>query len=219
MHTGRVITKQWGGVLGVVAGMLLLCGCTPAPPDIPGPTTRELADFSQRQLSRLWDDMAVPEGLERPEIEPVRTISNAEYGTVINDCLDGFRDRKYRNLYGHELIAEQPLSSQVGINENVSWYVCSARYPFDPTGSGYFSVQQLVYLYDYDRRWVIPCMVLGGYDVGEIPDQAEFIRRGVSGTVWSPLEGQFEDFGMTEQDYAELDARCDVYPDYLFPDL
>jgi len=223
MHTGGVIAN-WvpRGLVTcgmVLTGALLLSGCTPPPPDVPGPTTEQLADFTQQQLAQLWDDMTVPRGLERPRVEPIRTISNAEYGPVINECLDGFRDRKYRNLYGHELIAEQPLPVQAGLNESVSWYVCSAQYPFDPTGAGFFSVQQLDYLYDYNRRWVIPCMVLAGYDVGEVPDRSDFIRRGVAGSLWSPLEDVYRDVGMTGQDYARLDAKCDVYPDYLFPGL
>lgn len=214
-----IVIGRWVGAAALAAVVLLVSGCTPPPPDVPGPSTEQLSEFSQKQLALLWDDMTVPEGLNRPRIEPIRTISNAEYGTVINECLDGFRDRDFRNLYGHELIAEQPQSVQGGLNETVSWYVCSAQYPFDPTGAGLFSTEQLEYLYDYNRRWVVPCMVLYGYDVGEIPKRADFVKQGLGGTIWSPVNDLYRDLGMTVEDFDELDSKCDPFPDYLFPGL
>ena len=216
-----MVRSRYASILGAVGAVLIagaLAGCTPPPPDIPGPSQQRIDQFTEQQLRSAWENITVPYDLKRPKVDAVRTITNDEYGEVIDDCLRGYSDQDYRNLYGYRRISQEPESEREGMLQGISWYVCLAQYPFDPAGSGLLSRAQLDYLYDYYRRWVVPCMVTNGHSPGAIPLRRTFVANGLAGNVWSPLDQMWGSGQFTEDDFDVLDARCNAYPDYLFHD-
>jgi len=208
-----------GAVCVGVALCAVLAGCTPPRPDIPGPTANAIERFTERQLVSMWGTITVPYDLRRPKIEPVRMIRDDEYGRVMDDCLRGFSTHDYRNLYGYRLIAQEPEGIRDEILEGVAWYVCMAQYPVDPSGSGLLSKRQLDYLYDYYRRWVVPCLILNGYDPGPVPLRKTFVSNGLAGNFWSPTDELWGEFGFTDAEFSLVEAKCSPYPQYLYPDL
>ena len=206
---------------GVCIGAALcavLAGCTPSHPDIPGPTTQTIERFRERQLGSMWGSFTVPYDLRRPKIEPVREIRNDEYGQVIEECLHGFREHGYRALYGYRVIMAEPEATRDQIFESVALYVCLAQYPVDPSGLDLLSKQQLDYLYDYYRRWVVPCLVLNGYDPGPVPLRKTFVSNGLAGNFWTPTAELWDEFDFTIDEYSMVVAKCSPYPQYLYPD-
>ena len=216
-----MLRRGYAVIVGAACAVLVagaLAGCTPPPPRVAGPSQDQVDQYTEQQLASVWGSITVPHDLDRPTVAPVRTISNDEYDEVVDECLRSFSDRGYRNLPGYRRISQEPQSERVAMLEGVSWYVCMAMYPFDAASSGLLSRAQLDYLYDYYRRWVVPCLVLSGHDPGSIPVRETFVANGMAGNFWSPLDTLWSDAGFNEDEYESLNARCDTYPDYLYPD-
>jgi hypothetical protein len=177
-------------LLAILLAVLALSGCAtelPAAAD-----AGDVTAFLRRQLDVEWKDTGLDDA-QRPDVSRVRFISNSEFTAVMSECTiettPGYR---------------QVLSNAKTIARLV-YYVCEARYPVDPGEYVVLSTAQIDYIYDYYRRWTIPCIRAHGYDPGGIPDRKQF--RLFNG-LWNPVYHDGANIDLSQESYKRLAAQC-----------
>jgi hypothetical protein len=193
----------------VVAGALLLGGCTTSHPLPPGPTQAEIARYVDRMAADHWEFMGLGDADERPRVEVVRFVSPEDWGRSIANCMNQAGYISYRAVGGGIESTQDAPGYLPG--EAVSMYTCQSQYPFEPSAFGILSGPQLDLLYDYYSRFLVPCLAFRGYIDGETPSREVFVATGAV-SMWSPY------WRVQEPDataYERLQRQCPPRPAWL----
>ena len=177
-------TVSW---LSVVACIALLAGCATTIPA--GPTDADLEAYTARSLDAAWKQVGAD--TPQPVIARERYITNAQYVPVMGACM------------------AKPQSTDAA----VAWFICQSKFPVTPTEYRVLSDAQITYLYDYLKRWTIPCLTVHGYPVALIP-KATFDDYG---GLWNPLYSSDIASDITDEEYATLNTECGVDVVGAFP--
>jgi len=201
-----------------VAAVLLLAGCASPPTPPAPPTDIELDEQVESESDALWDLMRLPTGTPRPAV-----------GTVLYSSLDTVADIQVACLQAHNLPARRVTggysitnSGQYTETESrVIQWTCRRQYPVDPRLTGYLSIPQALYMYDYFAKRTAPCLALEGYRVAPPPDRLAYVGLMRSGSVWNPY---FTADGLSlvhsAEEQARINSRCppldeEPYSQYL----
>ena len=148
----------------IVAAMLLLSGCavsTSSPP-ANGLSAEEEAEYANAFTQSLAGS------------DSIAYVPSAGWGTAIAGCMNSAGYPQYVgngtsiSNGGSDITNE--LEQQLDLN------VCLTEYPLLPDLSNSVNLEQLDYLYDYFRDFLIPCLSVAGHPItGEIPTRAQFV--------------------------------------------
>ena len=198
----------------VAASLVLLSACASQPPVPAGLTDAQLDVLAQRTLDAQWNATAPHvEGAARPFAERVRFVAQGEQADAIALCMgDKGYDRSAMVFSADGLILQTGPVLDI-TRYHLDEFVCEVEYPIDPRVYGALSTAQLNYLYDYYRRWTIPCLNANDYPVPVLPTRQEFLRTG--NPDWTPYFNPQAAGGAVPP--TVLRGRCGVVPKGLFP--
>jgi hypothetical protein len=203
------VSNLAGRVAAAVACALLLGGCTASRPLPPGPDAEELRRYAEALSQQYWDGTGLGDTVARPEVAVVRFVRADDWSRVIASCMTAAGYEGYQAA-GRGLESVAPLSGDSPA-ETVAMYTCLSQYPYDPAASGLVGARQLDLVYDYYARFLVPCLAVRGYDVGEVPTRKAFVENGGIG-AWTPY------WGVRETDQAafrRLELECPPRPAWL----
>ena len=205
----------------LLAGALVLTGCV-SPREVPAPMSEaNLRSYIQGQLDAAWLNTGLDGTVRRPESDPATLVDRYNRSTYesMYMCMSdqGIETWGTTEENGGPKYAEgdgKPIEPA----EQLTWYSCFAENPASTFGSRALSRAELDYLYDYYQEWIVPCLELKGYAVGESPTRAQFWAQG--SYIWIPYNaiapGLVQDpygFGLSFEQMLELADQCgDPFP-------
>lgn len=197
----RAASLALAGVLAVV-----LAGCvTPREPP-PPPDATDLADVAQLRFDQAWQRSGLQGTAEKPDIKPLGEASFE----ALSECIAAAGVEEWMMSDGSD-----GVTLDAGINadadEQLALHLCFAQHPVGSVGGRIaLSRDQLDYLYDYYKSWVIPCLALESVSVLRVPTREEFLSAEWQG--WTPYNGT--ESLPSEYDRAEAMETCgDPYAD------
>jgi hypothetical protein len=160
-----------------------LVACVPTSTVPSGPSDEETAAIIATRIDQAWANTGLEGRVERPSVqresEPATFDQLAECFATEGISGWGLSD----GATGPALTVEGGATDA----ELASFYWCFARYPTDtPLGTLRFTDEQLEYLYDYYRSWVIPCLALSSVEISSVPTREQFLSGNWSG--WTPYD-------------------------------
>jgi hypothetical protein len=164
-------------VLALVCGSTG-CSATRRLPD--GPSEAEVRAAVKERIDRQWMLSGLDGVRPRPLIAVQKVQQSGQWNPELGVCLReaGIRDWGYSP---HEGLRIQ--NAVANPEQQMMMYICFARYP----AVDVLSTDQIDYIYDYFVRWLVPCLELHGYQVGDAPTRAIFAARAVAGDgLWNP---------------------------------
>ena len=196
------------------ASLVLLSACATEPPPPTGLTDAQLAALARPILDAQWNAIEPHlAGAARPSVERVRFVTPSEQVTAVAACLDGLGYADGAMVFSADGFIIQTTPILDGVRYQLDAYTCQAEYPVDPRVYGALSTAQLDYLYDYYRRWTIPCLNANDYPVPVLPTRQEFLETG--SPDWTPYYNSSASGGTVPP--TVLRGRCGVVPPGLFP--
>jgi hypothetical protein len=187
---------------------IALAGCAPVrsiPPQASGAELEQLVGDEQ-ELYRHWYLYMVKAPADPPDVAMKRVIKSSEAEAVYEQCMAAAGYPNYGQS-GTTVAVEQSDAGQLAL------YICVSQYPLDPSTFGLFSAAQLEYLYDYFHESLIPCLESSGFEITDVPDRADFLRREPAQLyAWSPYQTLH---GISPRTLAKLTRRCPEYPNGL----
>ena len=187
--------------------LVALAGCTVPREPPPGVTAEETAALLETRIDQAWMNTGLDGLVERPEVD--RGTVAADFNELAECLVDtGLTDWGMSDgSTGPGLAAAEAPTP----DDQLIFYTCFAQHPTDVVMGGIrLSREQLDYLYDYYRSWVIPCLALDSITVSSVPTRSEFGRDFWQG--WNPYDQA--PALVTDADYNEAIGRCGpVYAD------
>ena len=190
-------------VVGLAASALLLSGCAQAPAIPPGPSVDEVQAILDAQNEDWWNQMFPTEPM--PDTAVVRSIPPTDT-TTVNECVDA------AHLEGVTVTGNGIQIDGDTEEFNRVYFVCLQQYPvlFDENDDlGYYTTEQLDYLYTYFTDRLVPCLELLGYSVGNSPSRASIV--GATYLTWVPYYAMVPQ-PTTAEEWQRIDVRCPPPP-------
>jgi hypothetical protein len=165
--------------LALAASIVLMAGCSSAPTLPPGLTPAGVKALVDQQNANWWNSMFP--GEPRPVIEPLSYDTYDVQRLRVEECTRAAAIPGV-TVSGNSGYVFDPNDHVVMEAFNRQMYICSmtyqAEFDFDaPEENGYFSPEQLAYIYDYVVERSMPCLNLLGYTTPELPDRETFVDR------------------------------------------
>ncbi|MCU1439791.1 MAG: hypothetical protein JWP85_788 [Rhodoglobus sp.] len=164
--------------LALAASIVLLAGCSAAPSLPPGLTPAGVKALIDEQNAAWWNGMFPDE--PQPVIEPVSYDTYEVQGPRVEECMltAGIPGVTVSGNGGYIF---DPNDREVMDAFNRQMYICMMTYPaafdFDaPEERGYYSPEQLAFIYDYVVERTMPCLNMLGYTMPEPPNRETFIE-------------------------------------------
>jgi hypothetical protein len=164
--------------LAAVASSLLLAGCSAPPALPPGLTPAGVKALVDQQNANWWNSMFP--GEPAPVIEPLSYDTYEVQGPRVEECVRaaGIPGVTVSGSGGYSF---DPNDRETMDAFNRQLYICMMTYPraldLDPPEEmGYYSPEQLAYIYDYVAARTAPCLNMLGYTMPEPPDRETFVR-------------------------------------------
>ena len=198
----------------LLVAVLALTGCVSArevPPPMPD---AEIEQYLGNRVDAAWRNTGLAGTVERPEpdtsgwVENYRTTRNYE---AMFECMqDAGIDE-----WGMEEVDGGPVltSGTGGVPappDQLAFYACFAASPTD-FGWIHLTDEELDYLYDYYRDWVVPCMQSKGYEFWDLPSRQAY-RAQLGGWVpyYSVRNGPGEelDLGLSQDQLVSIVDQC-----------
>ena len=174
--------------LEAVLAVLIAAIALPAPAVEPiatpgGPTAQEVAQHNQDIADATWNALPVSPGVERPVVVLGESIAEDDWPAAFVACLG---DAGYE--IGAVLSVGDGALTPAGTEELddatlLAFYRCVVTHPREFTSRAFYSAAQLDYLYRHYERWQVPCLLMQGYRIYEVPTREEFVA---DGGRWSP---------------------------------
>jgi hypothetical protein len=196
-------------VLAVVASALAVSGCS-APAAVPlGPSDAEVDELIAQELDVRWQSYGFPPDRPRPEVARIAFTTLDTWTTTQVTCLRDAGLDASEVSGGFVVSGTEPAD----YDSREAMWVCQAQYPRDPRGSGFLSIAQILYMYDFYTTRLRPCMQLLGYTVTQPPDRLAYVGLLRSGSYWSPYFGEGNEPQQIDADKWRLvDAECSHLP-------
>ena len=173
-------------LLTAAALLLALAGCTLEPLPAP-PTSEDAARHYEMMLDRTWQTTGLSGLMDRPTVEAADPVPQDEWITAVFSCMteEGYAFPGFGSERGSGFLLSAE-ATETPSEVQLAFYLCLAANPPEmPVNGRLLSSAQLNYIYDYYVRWIVPCLVLNGYEVRTAVSREEFIA--LEGE-WSPYE-------------------------------
>ena len=174
-------------VLAGAASVILLAGCVA---QIPEPQRPSDAD-ARTQVQTMLDATRLRYEIAGAPLEAaaIRPKSYERWDAEMRSCLiDAGVDDVGAIVWsgdGFELYLNS--GSDPDYDESVAMYRCVADDPPDGREFGaLYSDEQRDYLWNYYKRWVVPCIIGEQYELQLVPTRNEFLAS--SSYLWSPYD-------------------------------
>jgi len=195
-------------LLAVTASVALLGGCASAAP-LPEPMSQAEAQQRIDESNRLrWDAMFPGELM--PTVEPVAYLEPGASWTEITDCL---RDAAVEGVsfntddsWSRAVAGSAELEHAV----DVARFVCQLTYPLDlsdPAKLGFRTDEQLEWIWNYNQKRLVPCLLQLGYRT--VPQPEEYVKG--SNSWWMPYY-EMSPVPASDAEWARIDLRCPPPP-------
>ncbi len=169
----------------VTLGMLVLAalvGCAAAPQPLPpGLTNEEAAAIRAAEQENWWRQLSPAEPM--PEIQVVRHIDDDDQSTLV-DCVESMNVPGVTVSIDNGFLIDDTPGAQRDLE--LAYFRCTQMYPPPQMSAeelGYYSAEQLAYLYDDFTRRLVPCLRMMGFDVVDPPAE---LFRGSGYLSWDP---------------------------------
>jgi hypothetical protein len=156
-----------------------LAGCAAVEPTVPPPPTdAEALAFWQQSMDGYWDAIAaLNPNLAKPDIPFTAFIPDPEKRSLLVTACQLQLGLYYK--------PGQPPTGPGGVD--LIYYTCERQNPQDPRTSGYYTEDQLNWLYDFLVHRVAPCVELHGFMVPGPPAREQYVIPGAWTLFsWSP---------------------------------
>jgi len=197
---------QRGSVAGVLAAVLLLTGCTSAAPDVFEPE-----GFTPEQYQdAVWNSImgAYPDA-ERPDVEVVRVISNADFADIFTACMldQGFEVEVFQDT---SFSADVPEAQQEAFA--MAMYTCEAMYPrpFLLTVPDDEHTGRVLYAYYTDE--LIPCLEDLGYTIEAPPSEQVYLQNLDTAQRYDPYASLVGNGGIGMDEWNAANEQCPQRP-------
>lgn len=186
----------------VVAGILLLSGCSLYAP-LPEPlSAEEVSELLREERANYWQ--AISGGSPYPEVEIVAVLPLEDVWPHVVECVDQME------LEG---IVASGQNIQLGPGGDQSeleraMFACNEAYPpvtDDPAVFGYYSREELEYLWSYYSSYLVPCLRMHGYALEDVPARDGFIVGPYMN--WNPYAVMRPSTGR-DFSWKQVDADC-----------
>ena len=187
----------------VLAAMLVLTGCVAVPP--PGPSDSEIVAMQERALQQTWERTGL-EG-DPPAVEAGPAMESEAWWQAIYDCVQerGFMitSMEWSSSSGAAIMTNSGDTIDDPETQR-AFYECVAAHPLvlDERDMA-LTDAQLDYVYDYYQSWLVPCVIMQGYRLSDVPTRTEY--RALAGQ-WSPFFAV--DISISGADYERLERVC-----------
>jgi len=191
--------------------LLLLAGCSSVPPVPPAASDAEAEEEVTRQLDSYWDALDVP--APKPDVSTIGYTTRQNWASVQVTCLQasGLPAREVSG--GFAIDGDGDLSRTAS---TVAQWTCLREYPVDPRTTGFLSIAQIRYMYDYFVDRLAPCLELQGLAVPPAPDRDAYVGTVRAGIQWNPYFDADGRALVTPEELPALDAKCPPLPDDPF---
>jgi hypothetical protein len=200
----------------IAAGIVLLAGCAPSPPEPRPATAEELQAFRDEQARQWWESFA--EGAPMPVVEAIEELPPEESYERAIQC---FNDAAIPGVtmsadggwsYSGEGGFEDPLSQVV----QAQWWICNEQYPSVMDDSFVKSPSELAWIYDFYVERYRPCLASLGYTFVDFPQRERFVVDTAYYVGWVPHDHSVSPMP-TGPGWELIAARCPLPP--LLDDL
>jgi len=178
-----------------------------APPG--GPTAEEVAKYNQNIADATWAALPVSPGVERPAVALGESIAEDEWPVAFGACLSEIGFTGGGVLSGGDDAFIPQGAEQMDDAALLAFYGCVVTHPREFTSRAFFSAAQIDYLYRYYDRWLVPCLLIHGYRIYEVPTRDEFVA---DGGRWTPFTTPMADLGghpvQSKESLALVSDRC-----------
>lgn len=180
---------------------LALVGCTTPRVPPPSAVVPDVAEVTEQRVAQVWERTGLEGTVERPDVQPSANRSFA----ALSACIDDAGITEWMMTDGPDGPGFQTTGAANTAEVQLAMYECFARHPTETLGRGVsLTTEQLDYLYDYYRSWVIPCLALDEITVLGAPTRDEFHTPLYEG--WSPYAATTSI--RTKKEYKAAVAQC-----------
>lgn len=201
----------------IVISALALSGCaaeskSPAP-ERGEPLNQNLTEIENQlvgnYLDNAWRNVltAHPDAV-RPEVERVRLIDQADWTTIIPDCLAEMGHHVVPDANGSWSVKGGPGSEPYFL----AFYTCEAMYPLHPKFSAPMTDAKITRLYDYFLNSLKPCLEREGYEVPPAPSLQRFQEAYRTDGGWFIYAG-VADASVGPEELARINRVCPQVPE------
>jgi hypothetical protein len=192
----------------VVGGMLVLAalvGCAAAPQPLPPGLTADEVDAIRAAEQETWWRQIAP-GEPMPVIEVVQYVDDND-SSALADCVAALEIPGVTVIENNGFSFDGDVVTQRALER--AYFVCAQMYPTTPPAieeSGYYSQEQLKYLYDDFSERLVPCLRMMGFDATDPPvelfDGSGYLR-------WDPYSSLVRNPAVWDASlWALIDVRC-----------
>lgn len=203
-------------IAALAASVTVLSGCAAGDPVPPGPTDAEINTVIDREMVQRWDALGLPATITRPNIARIELAKPTNWSYLQLACYQA-AGLDARDVSGDFTVAGYLPGYPAQVvphGASIAIYTCQAQYPMDPRLVGYLTDAQVLYMYDYFRDRLAPCLELLGYPVPPAPPRGQYIDAVRLGLFWNPYYGD-SSHPITEsaRDLQAIDLRCAPLPE------
>ncbi|CAN5262622.1 hypothetical protein BH11ACT4_BH11ACT4_13900 [soil metagenome] len=213
---------RWSTAAAFGALCLALSACAPTAGIVPpGPGAAELDAAVTRDVDLRWQSLMLPDSVDRPSVPVVELATTKNWSYLQLSCYQA-AGLNARDVSGDFTVDGFPAGdprAQLPYAASLAIYTCQAQYPMDPRQVGYLTDSQVLYMYDYFRARLAPCLELHGYAVPAPPQRSAYLASVRSGHFWDPYLGaDSQPISGSAVEQRRIDLECTPLPDDPYRD-
>jgi hypothetical protein len=187
----------------------VLSGCASSPSAPPLPTSHEVVIFALENLNGRWDTDALRSDGQSSNDGDIRIAKASMLDVAFAQCVSDAGYAEYSIDRFGTLSIPGPSAAESQLERGVRHY-CDFAHQFSEPGTALLSSREREYLYEYYRKWLVPCLALAGYRVSDQPTRSAFISNWLTPGWWSPYDALLP--VLTTSNSAVLHAQCPALP-------
>jgi len=194
-------------VAAVGLALVVMSGCT-ATTAAPKPISEsELNERVRIELDRQWGYTGLDGLVQRPRPEVEKISPSDGFSAEFGECMGGAGFSTWgAGPVGLDMSSVNADGAKATPEQQLAFYGCTARFP----SVDRLSRQQLQFIYDYYRGWLIPCIEQRGYAVTDVPSRETFSTSTQPGNWrWSPY-GALANRPGNDREWSALERDCPV---------
>jgi hypothetical protein len=208
VQNGRV--TSFVRLIGISVGVaVVVSGCATSPTSPPLPTSHEVLIFALQNLNGDWDTDSSLTDRHASYDGDIRIAEANTLDIAFAKCVGDAGYAEYSIDRFGTLSISGPPAAESQIERGVRHY-CDFPHQFSEPSTALLSSKEREYLYEYYRKWLVPCLAVAGYQVSDLPTRSAFISDWLTPGWWSPYDALQPVPIM--KNMAFLHAKCPALP-------